>query len=173
MKSKPALAARPALKLADEVWLTLAMLHRSYPRSPDFSIDRIMAFARSVKDLRVLGPLRSGFYAHVVQHCVADRIPSPARYRMLAETAPGRRRLFRPGDPYNPLRDGGKVSPNVGDLPDDRFQALLDWYRDWSQVSTESRIASDPLLALYGSGKELWADEHADDYVRRIREGWE
>jgi hypothetical protein len=29
---------------------------------------------------------------------------------------------------------------------------------------------NDPLLALRGSGKELWADEHADDYVRRLRE---
>jgi hypothetical protein len=27
-----------------------------------------------------------------------------------------------------------------------------------------------PLLALRGSGKELWADEHADEYVRRLRE---
>ena len=32
---------------------------------------------------------------------------------------------------------------------------------------------SDPLLALRGSGKTLWADEHADEYVRRLREGWE
>jgi len=31
----------------------------------------------------------------------------------------------------------------------------------------------DPLLALYGDGKDLWADEHADEYVRRIREGWD
>ncbi len=22
-------------------------------------------------------------------------------------------------------------------------------------------------------GKNIWADEHADDYVRRLREGWE
>jgi hypothetical protein len=32
---------------------------------------------------------------------------------------------------------------------------------------------SDPLLQLYGDGKDLWADEHADEYVRRIREGWD
>ena len=32
---------------------------------------------------------------------------------------------------------------------------------------------SDPLLALCGSGKALWADEHFDEYVRRLREGWE
>jgi 5'-phosphate synthase pdxT subunit len=28
----------------------------------------------------------------------------------------------------------------------------------------------DPLLKLAGSGRELWADEHADEYVRRLRE---
>jgi hypothetical protein len=33
-----------------------------------------------------------------------------------------------------------------------------------------SKIESDPLLALVGSGKDLWADEHADEYVRRLRE---
>jgi len=26
---------------------------------------------------------------------------------------------------------------------------------------------------LVGSGRKLWADEHADEYVRRLREGWE
>jgi len=35
------------------------------------------------------------------------------------------------------------------------------------------REPPDPLLVLYGSGKDLWADEHADEYVRRIREGWD
>ncbi len=34
-------------------------------------------------------------------------------------------------------------------------------------------IDADPLLQLYGSGKDLWADEHADEYVRRLREGWD
>jgi hypothetical protein len=29
------------------------------------------------------------------------------------------------------------------------------------------------LLSSRGSGKKLWADESADDYVRRLREGWE
>ncbi len=37
----------------------------------------------------------------------------------------------------------------------------------------EETKEEDPLLALRGSGKELWADEHADEYVRRLREGWE
>ena len=32
---------------------------------------------------------------------------------------------------------------------------------------------TDPLLALSGSGKALWADEHTDEYVRRLREEWD
>jgi 5'-phosphate synthase pdxT subunit len=31
--------------------------------------------------------------------------------------------------------------------------------------------ASDPLLRLAGSGKDLWSTEHADEYVRRLRQG--
>ncbi|MFZ0963988.1 MAG: hypothetical protein WAO35_24245 [Terriglobia bacterium] len=31
----------------------------------------------------------------------------------------------------------------------------------------------DPLLALRGSGKDVWSDEHADEYVRRLRGSWE
>lgn len=31
----------------------------------------------------------------------------------------------------------------------------------------------DILLNLRGSGKELWADEHADDYVHGLRKHWD
>ena len=31
----------------------------------------------------------------------------------------------------------------------------------------------DPILALRGLGKEIWADEDPDEYVRRLRKGWE
>jgi hypothetical protein len=39
--------------------------------------------------------------------------------------------------------------------------------------STTAEPLQDPLLALAGSGRDLWSDEHADEYVRRLREGWE
>ena len=29
------------------------------------------------------------------------------------------------------------------------------------------------LLALKGSGKHIWKDEHADEYVARLRDGWD
>ncbi len=165
--------AKPTIKVADEVWVATLMLHQRYPERPDFQIEEIMEFARSAKELRFMGPLRPGFYVHVVQHCVANRPPNPGRYRMLVETSPGRRRLFRHGDSYHPQREGGKISPKPEDLPENWFRGLLAWYRGWCVKAAERAVGDDPLLALRGSGKDLWADEHADDYVRRLREGWE
>jgi hypothetical protein len=49
----------------------------------------------------------------------------------------------------------------------------IKWYRLRSRYSSRKACQSDPLLALYGSGKELWSDEHADEYVARLRAGWE
>jgi hypothetical protein len=53
------------------------------------------------------------------------------------------------------------------------FSGLINWFQDWRRSRAERAIRADPLLALYGSGKKLWADEHADEYVKRLREGWE
>lgn len=53
------------------------------------------------------------------------------------------------------------------------FSELIKRFQDWRGGCGERAIQTDPLLALYGSGKKLWADEHADEYVKRLREGWE
>jgi hypothetical protein len=164
-----AIASSVHIKVADEVWIAAALLHREHPDRVDFEIEEILQRATKEAGRR---PLRPGVYVHVVQHCVANRPPNPGRYRMLFETSPGRRRLFRNGDSYDPAREGAKVVPAGEDIPPE-YSALVDWYRDWSQDSIEERIKNDPLLALYGDGKDLWADEKADDYVRGLREGWE
>lgn len=157
------------IKVADEVWVATALLQREQPQRADFGIDEIMQRATKEAGMQSLRP---GVYVHIVQHCVANRPPNPGRYRMLYETAPGRRRLFRDGDVYDHARESAKTVPAKEDLPSE-YAGLLDWYRDWNQSSVEDKIKNDPLLALRGSGKELWADEHADEYVRRLREGWE
>lgn len=164
-----AVALSTKTKVADEVWVAVSLLHRQFPKKLDFTIEEIME--RAIKESGK-NPLRPGVYVHIVQHCVANRPPNPGRYRMLFETAPGRRRLFRSGDNYDPAREGAKTVPAREDIPSE-YAYLLDWYQGWSQDSVEDRIKNDPLLALRGSGKELWADEHADEYVRRLREGWE
>jgi hypothetical protein len=157
------------VKVADEVWIVTALLHRDHAGEIDFSIDEIMKRAEVEK---LTGELRPGVYAHVVQHCVANRPPNSGRYRMLIETAPGRRRLFRPGDSYHAQREHSKALPETEDLPG-KYRSLIAWYTEWNQNTLKERINNDPLLALYGSGQDLWADEPADEYVRRLREGWE
>ena len=157
------------VKVADEVWIAAALLQREQPNRADFAVEEIVDRAREEGIER---PLRPGVYVHVVQHCVANRPPNPGRYRMLFETASGRRRLFRKGDIYHPAREGAKITPAPEDIPP-AYSYLLTWYRDWSAAAAQSSQEGDPLLALLGSGKGLWSDEHADDYVRRLREGWE
>ncbi|MGZ4846138.1 MAG: hypothetical protein ACXV75_15630 [Candidatus Angelobacter sp.] len=34
----------------------------------------------------------------------------------------------------------------------------------------DTTLNLDPLLSLNGSGKHIWADEHADEYVNRLRD---
>lgn len=157
------------LRVADEVWISAALLQREHPGKLDFRVDEIVA--RAAQEA-IAGPVRPGVYVHAVQHCVANRAPNPARYRMLIETSPGRRRLFRKGDRYHPGREGGKITPVPGQIPS-AYVELLDWYQAWSSEAQRSSTAKDPLLALKGSGAQLWSDEAPDNYVRRLREGWE
>ena len=159
----------PQIKVADEVWIATALLHRESPSRKDFTIEEIVE--RAAKE-EIIDERRPGVYVHVVQHCVANRPPTPARYRMLYETRPGHRRLFGNGDDYDLNREGSKVTPAPDEIPL-RYGDLLKWYEEWNKREGSLKRILDPLLALYGSGKDLWADEHADEYVARLRERWE
>src|SRR5260370_36071633 len=90
-------------KVADEVWIAAALLHGAHAERTDFTVEEIVDRA---KREGLSKPFRKGVYVHAIQHCVANRAPNSGRYRMLVETAPGRRRLFRTGDSYDPNREG-------------------------------------------------------------------
>jgi hypothetical protein len=162
------ISLRHELKIADEVWIATALLHRERPDSADFSIDEIV---ERVKSEALYSSLRPGVYVHVVQHCVANRPPNPGRYRMLYETVAGRRRLFRRGDPEHPGRSDAKTTPAVIDLPSG-YADLLVWYEGWCAAEANRSLDYDPLISLVGSGKDIWAKEPADAYVDRLRAGW-
>ena len=156
------------IKVADEVWVATALLHRQYPDETDFTVGEIVERAKMEN---VTGnPLRPGVQVHAYLHCVANKPPNPGRYRMLVETAPGRRRLFRSGDICDPARRLGKEIPRIEDIPSP-YGELLDWYHR-VYVRNGAEGATDPLLSLRGLGKEIWADEGADEYVERLRAGW-
>ena len=105
MVSTKSFVEQELLKVADEVWIATALLHRENPEREDFLVEEVVERA---KKERLTGTLWKGVYVHVVQHCVANRLPNSGRYRMLDETAPGRRRLFPSGDIYHPEREGAK-----------------------------------------------------------------
>ena len=158
-------ALTAGVRVADEVWIAVALLHRERPRAVDFSLKEIEA--RLVQE-RIAGEKRPGVYPHLSVHCVANRPPDKGRYRMLFETAPARRRLFRPGDPYHPKREGGKILPERSAIPS-RYHELLDWYeRTWAPPST-----TDPLIALAQRHRSVWKGIDADAYVQKLREGFE
>src|SRR5262249_53320635 len=115
-------------------------------------------------------------YVHADYHCVATRPANPAKLRMLTETAPNRRRLFRRGDPYDRSRAGPETrrgtrhTPFPEDLPDE-YRPLLDWYCTTYSPRVPESPTRDPILALRGLGKQIW-DEQPDEYVERVRAGW-
>lgn len=152
------------IRVADEVWVAVALLHREQPDAVDFSLAEIEA---RLKREAIAGDVRKGVYPHLSVHCVANRPPNPGRYRMLIETASSRRRLFRPGDVYHPDREGAKTTPRREDVPR-KYHALLDWYESvYAAADT-----TDPLLDLSRRYRSLWKNVGADDYVRRLREDW-
>jgi hypothetical protein len=89
---------------------------------------------------------------------------------MLFEPRKGWRRLYRRGDPFDPQRKEGKTAPDLTELPNE-YRGLLEWYQN-TYAQTAGLPETDPLLALRGIGREVWAAEDADEYVRRLREGW-
>jgi len=161
--------ALATVKVADEVWISAALLQREHPAANDFTIEEILQRAEREN---IHGSLRPGVYVHIVQHCVANRPPNPGRYRMLFETSEGRRRLFRSGDVYHPGREGAKVTPDTADLPP-QYTPLLEWHRSWSEEEARKKIESDPLIQAIGSGKRFWGGESIDEHIRQLREGWE
>ncbi len=166
MKTKTPSAV--AVKVADAVWVAVALLHREHPTSSDFGLQEIVD--RVLAEPRLGACQRTTLYAHVTQHCVANVTPNSGKYRMLFETMKGRRRLFRAGDPQDSSRTG-KIVPEPPGVPSE-FRSLLDWYRsDYAGArSLKQRIKDDPILAMRGLGKEIWADVDADEYVRQLRE---
>ena len=161
--------SRKSLKVADEVWIATALLHREDPKRVDFSVSEIVDRARREN---IFGELRPGVQVHAYLHCVANLPPNPGRYRMLYATGKNTRRLFREGDDFHPERRASKSTPAKENIPSE-YQSLLVWYQTKFSDKRKSTGTSDPILELRGLGKEIWVGEKADEYVSRLRGGWE
>jgi hypothetical protein len=157
--------------VADEAWVALASLHKKYPARQSFSAREIL---EQVRQEHAFPELRPGVQVHIHQHNVANLEPNPARQRMFYRLGDDSLRLYRPGDPAHPLRKG-KMAPKRSELPE-KYHYLLDWYEQVyckRESGTESAQDRDPILRMWGLGKEIWQGVDADEYVRSLREGWE
>lgn len=157
------------MKLADQCWVALALLHREKPEKASFTAVDIASRLQA-------GGMHPEFkassvQAHIYQHLVANRPRQTGGYRMFYRLSDGTFRLFRQGDDADPSRRG-KVTPIPSHLPD-CYLPLLDWYeQEYSQPAGSREAEEDPLLSLRGAGKGLWAGEDPVEYVRSLRRGW-
>lgn len=163
----PPVAKPRTIGVADEVFLVVADLHRLHPEVDDFSVKEIMDHQ---KLMNLAGTLRPGFEIHVRQHGVANLPPNPGRYRILFASGRARRRLLLPGDEVHPRRTG-KIWPEPDAVPA-QYRGLVQWARERFGSSFIEAVPLRELRSLRGSGREIWQDEHADDYVRRLRQDW-
>jgi hypothetical protein len=169
MNMSVATLATPSIKVADEVFIVTALLHRENPGRDDFTLIEIVSRAEREN---IFGEVRPGIRVHASLHCVANRAPNPGRYRMLYATGERTRRLLLAGDDTHPRRDG-KIFPEPDEVPA-KYRELIEWaqQRHARGGGHRGRWLGD-LFQLRGMGSELWRDEHADEYVRRLRKGWQ
>jgi len=113
------------IKVADEVWIAMALLHREHPERNSFRVREVVDRAAQEG---LCKPLRPGVQIHAYLHCVANKRPNAANYRMLYATPDGGRRLYKPGDDVHEYR-GGKTVPDREVIPE-KYGALLDWYQE-------------------------------------------
>ncbi len=180
------------ISCAAEVFLATALLHKEQPGRTEFTIQEIVN--RAAKE-NITGELRSGVQVHASQHCVANKAPNPAKHKILFATGKHTRRLLQPGDEVHPGRTG-KIFPDPGEVPE-KHLPLLEWAKErydkavkvWnlgtpgprksdadhvdSPLPEAPRRHLEGLLSLRLAGAHLANDEDPDDYVRRLREGWE
>ncbi len=157
------------IKVADQVWVATALLHQEHPERSDFFKQEILQRAQREYPE---GARRPGMSQHISTHCVASNPPSPAKHRMLTRAGTGRRRLFRSGDEFHPLRANGNVMPERQDLPD-RYHGLLDWYETEYDTQRNRRDAARPRGATAETLMKLMgriSREDADEMIRAIND---
>lgn len=185
--------ARTEITCTTEVFIATVLLHKEQAQREDFTIQEIVD--RAAKE-NLAGRLRSGVNVHASQHCVANRKPNPSRHKMLYATGKHTRRLLLPMDDVHPERTG-KIFPEREEVPE-KYLSLLEWakkrYERGTVVERRASLHSgrtapasvkgsvvpeqphsrlQALLDLRLAGIHLANNEDPDDYVRRLREGWE
>ena len=168
MSTNPVPAREGTIRVADEAWVGLALLQIEHPERESFTAKEILDRVKAEGATRELRP---GVQPHIYLHNVANADPNPAKYRMFYKLPGDTYRLYLPSDTAHPARKG-KMHPSREELPE-KYHYLLDWYEhEYCAKQNVVNYEDDPVLKLWGLGKEIWADTNADDYVRELRANW-
>ena len=164
--------AKSHVKVADELFLIVALLHREQPEKEAFTVAEILH--RASKE--GLGSAEGSLRAHASGHAAANIAPDSrgGRYRMVFRQDDKRIRLLAPGDYVHPDRHQ-KFYPEPEEVPE-KYRELLEWAKRRQEKGREPATSSPWLAGLYqlrGLGKEIWKGIDADQYVKNMREGWE
>jgi hypothetical protein len=80
--------------------------------------------------------------------------------------------LLKAGDDVHPGRIG-KIWPDSEEIPE-KYRELIDWAKQRYGEHTDTAPEwLGSILAMRGMGADLWAGENPDEYVNRLREGWD
>ena len=159
-----------SIKVADEVFIATALLHREFADRADFTPKEII---RRVERENLYGELRPGVAVHVSLHCVANKAPNSCTYQMLYATENGNRRLLLATDDRDRNRVG-KMFPDAEDVPP-QYHDLILWAKN--RYGGSKNLAGprwlDSVFQIFGSGRGVWQGEDPDEYVRGLRKDWE
>lgn len=160
------------LKVADELFLVLALLHRENPGDDAFEIGRILARATQ-EGLGAHRRDQRSLRLHAYEHAAANVPPGKGgKYRVAFRERDNRLRLLKATDYVHPDRHQ-KAFPAYEEIPE-KYHELLDWAkRRFDEPEATPSQWLEGLKRLQGKGKEIWQGIDPDVYVRKLREGWE
>ena len=160
------------VKVADELFLVVALLHREHPDQSSFTLAEILERAKE-EGLGEERPDQKSLRLHAYEHAAANIPPGKGgRYRMVFRERNNRIRLLAPSDYVHPDRHQ-KFYPDLDDIPE-KYHELVEWAKRRHEKKDETPTRwLDGLHQLKGMGKEIWKGVDADAYVRSLREDWE
>ncbi len=159
------------VKVADELFLIVALLHQEMPERHSFTIPEILARA-SREGLGGERADQRSLKQHAYEHAAANIPPGQGKYRLVFRETDNSIRLLKPSDHVDPRRNG-KQWPLLEDIPD-RYHSVVQRAKKRFESSGEKPARwLDGLFKLRGLGKEIWQGVDPDEYVRELREGWE
>jgi hypothetical protein len=160
------------VKVADELFLVVALLHREHPDQRSFTLAEILERAKE-EGLGEERPDQKSLRLHAYEHAAANVPPGKGgKYRMVFRERDNRIRLLASSDYVHPDRHQ-KFYPELDDIPE-RYHEVVEWAKRRYEKTNETPTRwLEGLHQLKGMGKGIWKGVDADAYVRRLREGWE